>query len=175
MKPIDKATAILQAAGKQFVIIVEGENHKGMEVRQRFNYVRGMAMFSVIAESLMDDYVETLGYVVHADLYDVLKETMMRNEKQPNEELVKKVDAELRELAEDADFDELTRSISSNANMSGDDVQDMIHALRCCAEQNCVECPRLPEKNDETIYCSQALMIEARIMLEEFADETRKA
>lgn len=169
---IDKAADILLATNKQFVIIAEGEDNKGLDVRQRFNYYRGMAMFSVIAESLMDDYVEKIGYTVHEDLRNVLEDTIRLNEKQPNEELIKKWDEELKELFKNAFNDELTRSISSNANISDDDVRNMIHALRCCAEQNCAECPKL-NQNEHTLYCSQALMIEAALMLEEFTDGTR--
>lgn len=172
--PVDAASDILKATNKQFVIIAEGKGNKGLEVRQRFSYMRGLAMLAVIAESLMDDYVEIFGYIVHEDLRNVLENTIRMNEKQPNEELIEKWDEELKELFKNARDDELTRSISSNANISNDDVRDMIYALRCCAEQNCSECPKL-NQNEHTLYCSQALMIEARLMLKEFADGTRKA
>ena len=172
--PVDAASDILKATNKQFVIIAEGKGNKGLDVRQRFSYVRGMAMLAVIAESLMDDYVEIFGYTVHEDLRNVLENTIRMNEKQPNEELIEKWDEELKELFKNARDDELTRSISSNANISNDDVRDMIYALRCCAEQNCAECPKM-NQNEHTLYCSQALMIEARLMLKEFADGTRKA
>ena len=47
------------------------------------------------------------------------------------------------------------------------------HALYCCAEQNCAECPKLKnEENDsDTAICRQKLMTEASDLLEQVADE----
>lgn len=177
MNPIDEAAEILKPTDKQFIIMAEGENNKGFEIRHRFGYKRGMAMFAAIADSLMNEYVEKMGYTVHNDLRNVLEETIMMNDKQPSDELFAKTIEKLQELCKNAirdEPDELTQSIKEN------DVEDMIHALRCCAEQNCVECPRMLDEDDDgenkyTTLCNQALMIEAALMLEEFADGTRRS
>ena len=181
MNPIDEAAEILKPTDKQFIIIAEGENNKGIELRQRFNYKRGMAMFAAVADSLMDDYVEKMGYTVHNDLRNVLEEMIRLNDKRPSNELLAKTLEKLQKLAKNAirnESDELSQP--KKENDIDNNVEDLIHALRCCAEINCVKCPRFIDEDEDgenkyTTLCNQALMIEAALMLEEFADGTRRS
>ena len=48
--------------------------------------------------------------------------------------------------------------------------EELSHALRCCAEMNCVECPRLP-KTDEEDLCQQALLSEASEIFDELSEK----
>lgn len=171
--PINEATDKLKSTDKQFVIIAEGENNKGLEIHQRFGYKCGMAMFAAISNSLMDDYVEKLGSIVYDDLYNVLERTIELNDKRPQ-----MADKALEKIQKKLSAYQFSDPISSKNNKT-DDVADMIHALRCCAELNCVECPRFIDEDEDgenkyTSLCNQALMIEAALMLEEYADGTRR-
>lgn len=177
-KAIDKVADLLSVTSMPFVLCVIDKSDKKETLQMRYwgSYKDKMACFSGIANMIMDDYVEENGYIVHCDLRDVLERTIAGNEKQPNKELQEKVLKQLKELCKDVKFDmpepELTQSIKEN------DVDNMIHALRCCEEVNCAECPRFMDEDEDgenkyTTLCNQALMREAALMLEEFANGTR--
>ena len=181
---ITRATEILKPTDEQFIIIAEGEN-KEIEVRHRFNYTQGMVMFAAMAKSLMDAF-QRIGYPVHSDLRNILECAIKMYGKQSSRDnvIAKKLMemAGYRDIKEQKNYnkdkiEQFSQSISEND--TGNDVENMIHALRCCAEINCAECPRFFDEDEDgenkyTTLCNQALMTEAALMLEEYANGTRR-
>ena len=181
MEALEKAADILSGTDYPFVIMICGdETHpKPLQMRYRGNYQHRMNFFAALANMIMDDYVEKEGYVVHEDLKNVLYDTIRLNDKQPNMELQEMVTKELLELCKNARRYDQEPQLSQSIKDFGD-VDKMIHALNCCAEMNCVECPRFMDEDEDgenkyTTLCNQALMIEAALMLEEYADGTRRS
>lgn len=184
VKAIDKVVKDLSVTSMPFVLCVVDRSDKKDTLQMYFwgSYKDKIACFSGVANMIMDDYVEDNGYIVHEDLRNVLDKTILLNDKRPNQELTDNVKEKLMELSEktrqNRTTDHLSRSISPNSTEN--DVEDMIHALRCCEEVNCAECPRFMDEDEDgenkyTTLCNQALMLEAARMLEEFADGTRRS
>ena len=174
METIDKVANELFGKSKNGFFVASCEGADGIQIRYAAGYRAMMSIFAGIANCIMDDYVEENGYTVHCDLRDVLERTMMLNEKRPNDELFEKGVAELREIFSKYSVpnDEQDEEQTDAHQFTKEDIQGMIHSLRCCAETKCNECSKFMDEDEDgenkyTTLCSEALMIEAASMLED--------
>ena len=97
MKPIDEAEEIMKKSDKVYVIITE-DDENGMQMRIRYSYKFGLASIAAIADTIMTDHVPQNGYLVHADLRNVLERTMTLSKAEPDKEIFEKDIEELRKI-----------------------------------------------------------------------------
>ncbi|MBP5782306.1 MAG: hypothetical protein J6W04_02075 [Bacteroidales bacterium] len=100
MTELDKASKILEEANREFIIMQKrtGDEGGGITMVYGCGYDMLYATFAAIADEIMTRYVPDMGYTVHEDLKTVLKNTILLNKAEPNEELREKVEKKLKEI-----------------------------------------------------------------------------
>lgn len=96
MKPIEEAAETLRKTGKQFVIIVD--NGKTTDMRIKYTYKSGLVMIYDIAKCMMEDYVPSVGYLVHEDIRGSVEKAIQDSDARPDEEVIQKTEEALRNL-----------------------------------------------------------------------------
>ncbi|MBQ6503224.1 MAG: hypothetical protein IJI57_04855 [Flexilinea sp.] len=172
MKTIDLVADLLNAEPKGFFAAqYDYSDGEGIQWRYKPKDYKTMLGFLVaVSESIMNEYVEGNGCTVHEDMRTTLERTIELNDKQPNHELINKSVEQLREIYAKAavmpDESEAEPDVDPETEMQWPDV---VHALRCCSEINCVECPMLQSNAAESpdSRCAQMLMEMAAEMMDE--------
>lgn len=165
---IDTAADLLNVEKRGFFIVqyqdTDGADGQGAQMRYKGNYRSMLGFLVAIADTIMNEYVEEKGYIVHQDMRMTLDRTIDLNEKRPNDKLFNETVDKLREIFS---------KVEKPEEKEDDDgeLSDVITALRCCAECNCKDCPRFTDEdgdgeNKYTTLCSEALMTEAAEWLE---------
>ena len=164
---------VIEGRGRGFFLVqYDSKDGKGVQYRWKAEDMETMLGFLIpIVDSICNEYVENEGYLVHESIRATVEKTMLLNDKQPSDEMFEKNIALLREICKNAKW-EPEEDNSEESDLYRNKYEELSHALRCCAEMNCVECPRLPKTDEEDHYdtlCQQALLSEASEIFDELS------